>query len=734
MSSYSSLNNLIPTENTYILNAEYSNGVSLEEGKQASSSLLRDTACTSGSCVMTASRLLSRADQSITPCDDFYQYACGNWINQSVNILYASWNSLYETQMKAHDKIVNVISQVLDDSFPTEMNAGEKAAALLYKQCTDLDTLEQVGLNTWKRYVELLGGWMPELAEGGYMDEPSEFEIEDMILTAFNYTVFPLFWAGVEVSYFNSSKHSITIYEQLPILLAADKYTFDKEVTPEMIFSKSDGPPVTLALQEVGEELAELLDFDRKDENVRMMIANMIHLEYQITSSGSTFYKEKKERYEVVTLGQLQQIAPAINWRYFFSRLLGMELDYGEEIAIKTGAEWIVTLSRIIADLKKTRQGVAIIKNYIKWKTILFHLAYASPKCQNGLLWITVSLYGGARSQRKEFCVLRLSGIFPLSFPSILRKIDGMEKSDENKRMVQNMTEHISDEYRKIIEKTDVFVNEQTRQNVLDKISNLTKHISFPDKMTSDYEMNKEANRVSDEFFWSMAIGASSVYREKLKRLRKAVDPKDWIDTRPALSIPAHNYERNLIQIPFDSLRLPYADKSQMDFANYAGIGSIIGHEMTHAFDAQGKLHGPTGSLGHWWDVESRRKFTQKEHCFVRQYTQLHASQDNAAARAGLYENIADFVGLKVAYEAWKIHGKDQSAQLAGWNNFTQDQLFFLAYAQGWCALKSKQPREVHMEERYRMIGSLQNSAEFARAWQCPTGSYMNPKDKCTLW
>uniref|UniRef100_A0A183FWX1 Peptidase_M13 domain-containing protein n=1 Tax=Heligmosomoides polygyrus TaxID=6339 RepID=A0A183FWX1_HELPZ len=266
-------------------------------------------------------------------------------------------------------------------------------------------------------------------------------------------------------------------------------------------------------------------------------------------------------------------------------------------------------------------------------------------------------------------------------------------------------------------------------------LSNLTVLVGYPDKMDNHMAVESEAERISTELFWSMVFGAGAVYREKIKRLRKPVNPRDWVDSKPALSsTPIHNYERNLVQVPFDVARAPIADVETLDVLSYASVGSIIGHEVTHAFDDQGKLHGPTGNLGqHWWSSESRRRFSERESCYIEQYARLAGSDDDSESRSSLYENIADNVGLNVALKAWRTHSEDSFYRLPGLD-LSRDQVFFVGYAQSWCALKSKQQRGVHMVEKTRVTGALQNSDEFSSAFSCPAGSPMNPKQKCVLW
>ncbi|VDP07625.1 unnamed protein product [Heligmosomoides polygyrus] len=342
---------------------------------------------------------------------------------------------------------------VIDGDSDVSLNRGERAAVELFRQCTDMDKLRMIGLNTWLRFVEVLGGWMRELVQDV---EPIPLELS--ILQAFNYSVFPLFWAGVEVNYFDSKNHLITIYEQLPLLLNPSVYQYDIPVTAEMILNK-EGPQVrqaTSLLQETGEEMAVLLGFDRISPDVRMMIARMIELEWRITVSGSRFYKHKKERYEVISLAELQILAPTLDWQLFLSTLTGEQLHANEKIALKTGREWLIKLSQIVFQYMETTAGQAVVRNYIKWKTLFFHLAYVKPKCHEGYLWSVVEIYSGPPHLRKEFCIMRASGIFPLSLPSVLRKVDGEKR---NKSFVKKISRDIVTEYRAMLEESRILDN-----------------------------------------------------------------------------------------------------------------------------------------------------------------------------------------------------------------------------------------------------------------------------------
>ncbi|KAJ1368890.1 hypothetical protein KIN20_030244 [Parelaphostrongylus tenuis] len=186
------------------------------------------------------------------------------------------------------------------------------------------------------------------------------------------------------------------------------------------------------------------------------------------------------------------------------------------------------------------------------------------------------------------------------------------------------------------------------------------------------------------------------------------------------ISIPRHSERRKHPQVPVETTSEMRKTLERMHVKKKI--------QCWNYWNPHGKLHGPTGNLGQkWWSLESKRRFQEREACYVEHYGRLTGSKDEDEARTSLYENIADNVGLNVAFKAWKAHGDQRFRKLAGLS-LNDRQLFFLGYAQGWCALKSNRQRGVHMLEEKRVTGALQNSAEFANAFSCPLDSPMNPQ------
>ena len=176
---------------------------------------------------------------------------------------------------------------------------------------------------------------------------------------------------------------------------------------------------------------------------------------------------------------------------------------------------------------------------------------------------------------------------------------------------------------------------------------------------------------------------------------------------------------------------------------NYGAIGSVVGHELTHAFDNRGARFDKEGKLRNWWSRETRAKFNSKSQCFAEQYGALREPLTGKMVdgQNTLGENIADNGGVRRAWDAYREHQKATGKPSPVLPNLklTADQLFFVAYAHSWCEnvtpeFETKALHDVHSPSRFRVDTVLGNTPAFAEVFQCPLGSAMNPVKKCSVW
>ncbi|KAK3803419.1 hypothetical protein RRG08_067408 [Elysia crispata] len=190
-------------------------------------------------------------------------------------------------------------------------------------------------------------------------------------------------------------------------------------------------------------------------------------------------------------------------------------------------------------------------------------------------------------------------------------------------------------------------------------------------------------------------------------------------------------------------LQPPLFSKFYPDDLNYGAIGYMIGHEITHGFDDEGRQFDQDGTFRDWWQKEDMVRYLDNCECFVQQYGNFrdHTVGMNVSGINTLSENVADNGGLEASYNAYKklVREKGEGPRLPGLG-LTDDQLFFLGYAQIHCEKATKESilldlqYDVHSPGRLRTIGVVQNSPDFAKAYNCPVGSPMNPEKKCSVW
>ncbi|ORX65987.1 zincin [Anaeromyces robustus] len=194
-------------------------------------------------------------------------------------------------------------------------------------------------------------------------------------------------------------------------------------------------------------------------------------------------------------------------------------------------------------------------------------------------------------------------------------------------------------------------------------------------------------------------------------------------------------------------LQSPKFDINQPDYINYGNIGSTIGHELTHAFDNNGKNYDAEGKEFNWWTDNDSDEFDEFSQCFIDQYNsysfELEGEEYNVDGERTLGENLADNGELDRAYEAWKLSiennpekAKERNKLLPGLSNYTMDQLFYISFAHSFCEVGVSEyaNEDEHSPGKSRVNGSVSNNERFAKIFNCPTKKPMNPDMKCVLW
>ncbi|KAM5154526.1 endothelin-converting enzyme 2 isoform 3-T3 [Callospermophilus lateralis] len=288
-----------------------------------------------------------------------------------------------------------------------------------------------------------------------------------------------------------------------------------------------------------------------------------------------------------------------------------------------------------------------------------------------------------------------------------------------------------------------VWMDEKTRQAAKEKADAIYDMIGFPDFILEPKELDDvyDGYEVSeDSFFQNMLNLYNFSAKVMADQLRKPPSRDQWSMT-PQTVNAYYLPTKNEIVFPAGILQAPFYARNHPKALNFGGIGVVMGHELTHAFDDQGREYDKEGNLRPWWQNESLAAFRNHTACMEEQYNQYQVNGERLNGRQTLGENIADNGGLKAAYNAYKAwlrkHGEEQQLPAVG---LTNHQLFFVGFAQVWCSVRTPESSheglvtDPHSPARFRVLGTLSNSRDFLRHFGCPVGSSMNPGQLCEVW
>jgi endothelin-converting enzyme/putative endopeptidase len=277
------------------------------------------------------------------------------------------------------------------------------------------------------------------------------------------------------------------------------------------------------------------------------------------------------------------------------------------------------------------------------------------------------------------------------------------------------------------------WMTEETKKAALAKLKAITNNVGAPQKWR-DYGKLTIAR---DDFAGNSVRAAQVAYQQRIEKIGKATDKTEWSMTTPTVNA-FYSPQNNSINFPAGILQSPFFDPRRDITLNYGGVGAVIGHEMTHGFDDQGRKFDGDGNLRDWWTAADGAEFDKRAACVANEYSGFTAVDDvKLNGRLTLGENTADNGGLRIALMALQDTLQGKGEKLDG---FTPEQRVFLGFAQIWC--ENTAPQEVraraftdpHSPGRYRVNGTLQNSPEFQKAFSCKAGQPMVSQNACRVW
>lgn len=641
-------------------------------------------------------------DLSVKPGDNFYLYANGNWIkNTPVPPSKTRWGSF--------DMLTEESSQALkglleDAAKNPGSNTLMKRVGDFFASGMDSAAIEKLGYQPIKKYL----------------DDIARLSTKEDILAHINYLrshsiASPLYRISVGQDAKNVTQYIISIGQGGTSLPDRDYYL------------KNDARS-TAARKEYINYITKLFTLCGADAGgAAQYAATILQLETVIANAqmSRVEMRDPVKLYNKFSVEALTATTPTLKWATIFTQL---GYTTKPDNVIVSNPKFLV-----FADSLLNAVPVETWKLYLQWNVMRDAAPYLSSAFADANFAYNKAL-SGQKEQTPRW--QRISGLVDGQLGDLLGQlyVDKYFSPAAKKRMME-LIENMVQTFDSRIQGLD-WMSAETKIKALEKLHAFTRKIGYPDKWK-----NYEGLVIKrDDFLGNLLRCNEWRYKDNINRLGKPIDKTEWGMTPPTVNA-YYSPQKNEIVFPAGILRFPFFDFEADDAINYGGIAAVIGHEMTHGFDDQGRQYDGDGNLHDWWTKADADEFKKRADEVVDQYNgfvildTLHVN-----GKLTLGENLADLGGLNIAYEAFKKTEQGKNGKPI--DGFTPDQRFFLNWAQVWRnnilpdAAAQRILIDSHSPGMYRANGPISNIDAFYKAFNVKEGDKMyKPKEKRThIW
>ena len=652
--------------------------------------------------VMTSGIDLTNLDTTAVQGADFYQYACGGWMKK--HPLTNEYSRFGSFDMLAENNREQLKGLIVD------IAAGQNAQGTIGQKIGDIYNL---AMDSVKLNADGVTPIQADLEKIASVKDKSE--IVPLMAELAHSGVFPYFSFYVGADIMDSKSNLFQLY-QGGISLGEKEYYLDNDDVTVNIRNKYKEHIV---------KMFQLAGFDEAAAKKKMEAVMDIETRIAKASFSAVEQRNPAANYHKMSLDELKKEIPGIDWDAFLN---GIGVKGVTELSVSQ-VEPIKEVEKIINSLPVENQIA-----YMQWSLIDRAAGYLS----DDLVAQNFDFYGKTLSGKQtnqprwKRAVSTVNGVLGEAVGQMyVEKYFPAAAKERMVQLVKNLQTALGERIRNL-----EWMGDSTKIKAIEKLNSFYVKVGYPDKWRDYTGLN-----IEKDSYWANVKRATEFELDyMLSKAGKPVDRDEWGMT-PQTVNAYYNPTTNEICFPAGILQYPFFDMNADDAFNYGAIGVVIGHEMTHGFDDQGRQFDKDGNLKDWWTAEDAKRFEERAQVMVNFFDSIQVLPGlNANGSLTLGENIADHGGLQVSFQAFKNATKD--APLPVEDGFTPEQRFFLSYAGVWAGnIRDEQIRlqtksDPHSLGRWRVNGALPQIGAWYDAFGIKEGDpmYLAPEKRVSIW
>ncbi|XP_043854619.1 phosphate-regulating neutral endopeptidase PHEX [Dromiciops gliroides] len=696
--------------------------------------------CLTPECIEVAAAILSKINQSVDPCENFFQFACDGWINDNPIPEDMPSYGIYPWLRRNVDlKLKALLEKSISRRRDTE---ATQKAKILYASCMNEKAIEKADAKPLLHILRHSPFRWPVLESNigpeGVWSERKFSLLQTLAVFRGQYSNSVFIRLYVSPDDRESNKH----------ILKLDQATLSLAVREDYLDNSTEAKAYRDALYKFMVDTAVLLgaNVSRAEHDMKSVLRLEIKIaEIMIPHENRT----SEAMYNKMNISELSAMIPQFDWLSYIQKVIDTKLypdlkDIGpsENVVVRV-PQYFKDLFRILgSERKKT------IANYLVWRMVYSRILNLSRRFQYRWLEFSRVIQGTTiLLPQWDKCVNFIESALPYVAGKMFVDVHFQE---DKKEMMEELIEGVRWAFIDMLDKENEWMDAGTKRRAREKARAVLAKVGYPKFIMNDTYVNEDLKAMKfseSDYFGNVLQTRKYLAQSDFFWLRKEVPKTEWF-TNPTTVNAFYSASTNQIRFPAGELQKPFFwGAAYPRSLSYGAIGVIVGHEFTHGFDNNGKKYDKNGNLDPWWSTDSEEKFKEKTKCMVSQYNSYYWKKAglNVKGKRTLGENIADNGGLREAFRAYRkwINDKRQGVEedLLPGIKFTNNQLFFLSYAHVRCnSYRPEAAREqiqigAHSPPQFRVNGALSNFEEFQKAFNCPVNSTMNRgTESCRLW